>query len=326
MHTTHTTRLIGILGHPRGENLLHQMFSAAADITGADVACLLFDTQVKDLATPLQALQTLNAAGVYLTGRLRSPGSGLVDFLSDEAHGAGIINTVTFDGDQSTGHNTEARAIIDVLEPHRDRFAGGGAVILGGGAMARSAAYVVVRHFRVKYLTIADRTMQQAQVLKQHLTGKKSDTRIEAHELFPPDLADVLAEARLIINATSSGAYPNAEETPITLPDIFHNRQIVLDTIYSPAVTRLLEEAQQGGATTIGGIEILLRQVGLAFELLTGVEFPAEEIHALLVTNEKGALDDDAAAMEEQGEGVSVAGDENASVNAAGGVNTPAGE
>jgi shikimate dehydrogenase len=292
MHTTHSTKLIGILGHHRGQNLLHQMFSAAADVTGADAACLLFDTQAKDLATPLHALQTLGAAGVYLTGRLRVPGSGLVDFLSDEAHGSGIINTVTFDGDQSKGHNTETQAIIAALEPHKEKFAHGGVVIMGGGAMARSAAYAVVRHFRAKYLAIADRTMQQAQVLKQHFTGKKSDTRIEAYELFPPDLADVLAEARLIINATASGAYPNVEETPITLPDIFHNRQVVLDTIYSPAVTRLLEEAEAGGAATISGVDFLLRHVGLAFELLTGVGFPIDDVHGLLVTNEERADED----------------------------------
>jgi shikimate dehydrogenase len=122
-------------------------------------------------------------------------------------------------------------------------------------------------------------------VLKQEFAGKKQDSRIEAYELFPPDMVDVLAEARLIINATASGAYPNVEETPITLPDIFHSRQIVLDTVYSPAVTKLLSEAAAGGATTINGIEILIGQTAQAFELLTGVEFPTEEIRSRLVTN-----------------------------------------
>jgi shikimate 5-dehydrogenase len=132
MHTTHTTKLIGILAHPTGENLLHEIFTTAADITGADVACMIFDSQAKDLATPVAALQTLGASGVYLTGRLRVPGSGLVDFLADEAHGAGVMNTIVFDGDQSKGYNTEARAIIAALEPHKERFANGGVVILGG--------------------------------------------------------------------------------------------------------------------------------------------------------------------------------------------------
>lgn len=286
MQTTHSTKLIGVLCHPIGENLIHQMFSAACAISGVDVAPLLFDAPVRDITTPYSALRTLGASGVYLDGRLRSSAMGLVDYLSDEAHGAGVINTITFEDDHATGHNTEARAIIGRLDQHKDSFANGSAVILGGGAMARSAAFSVVRHFRMKHVAIANRTLQQAQVLKQMLSGTKSSTAIETHELFPPDIAQLLSEARLIINATPLGAYPNVDETPITIPDIFHSRQIVLDTNYSPAITRMLRDAATAGATTISGLEILLAQVKEAFELLSRTPFPTDEIRNLLETNE----------------------------------------
>ncbi|MBS1913298.1 MAG: saccharopine dehydrogenase NADP-binding domain-containing protein [Bacteroidetes bacterium] len=287
MQTTHSTQLVGILTHPVGENLIHQMFSAACAISGADIAPLIVDAPVRDVATPYGALRTLGASGVYLDGRLRSSAMGLVDYLSDEAHGANVINAITFDDDHATGHNTEARAVIAQLEPYKDSFAHGSAVILGGGAMARSAAFAVVRHFRVKHVTIANRTPQQAQVLKQLLSGTKTSTVIEAQELFPPDIAQLLAEARLIVNATPLGSYPNVDETPITIPDIFHNRQIVLDTNFSPAITRFLRDASTAGATTISGVEVLLAQVQEAYELLTRSEFPQEEIRTLLETNER---------------------------------------
>lgn len=290
MQTTHKTKLIGVLCHPIGENLIHQMLSAASAIADADVACMLFDAPVREVATPISALRTLGASGVYLDGRLRSSASGIVDYLSDEAHGAGVVNVITFEEDQATGHNTEARALVTVLERHRDKFANGSAVILGGGAMARSAAYAVVRHFRLKHVAIADRTPQQAQILKQMLSGTKTSSHIEAHELFPPDIAQLLTEARLIINATALGGYPNVEETPITIPDIYHSRQVVLDATFSPAVTRMLREAGEAGATTISGVEVLVEQVKNAYELLVGSEFPVDEIRKLMVTNqEEGA-------------------------------------
>lgn len=293
MQTTYTTRLVGVLCHPMAENLIHQMFSAACTIAGADIACLLFDAQVRELATPVNALRTLGANGVYLDGRLRTSATGLVDYLSDEAHGTGVINTITFEGDHATGHNTEARAVINVLEKHKDQFANGSAVVLGGGAMARSVAYAVVRHFRIRHVAIADRTPQQAQLLKQMLSGTKTSSSIEAHELFPPDIAQLLAEARLIINATSLGAYPNVDETPITIPDIFHSRQVVLDTNFSPALTRMLNDAATAGAVTISGVEILIEQVKDAYELLTRTTFPTEAIRDLLVTNEQGEVMND---------------------------------
>ena len=285
MQTTYKTKLVGVLCHPTGENLIHQIMSTACEIAGADISTLLFDAQVRELNDPVGALRTLGASGLYLNGRLRSSAAGLVDYLSDEAHGAGVINTIVFDGDHATGHNTEARAIIKVLEPYKDIFANGSAVVLGGGAMARSAAYAVVRHFRVKHVAIADRTPQQAQILKQMLSGTKTASIIEAHELFPPDIAQILAESRLLINATALGAYPNVEETPITIPDIFHERQVVLDTNFSPAITRMLRDAEAAGATAISGVEVLIEQVREAYELLTKSEFPVEEIRKLLVTN-----------------------------------------
>jgi shikimate 5-dehydrogenase len=276
--TTHATRLVGVLSHPVGENAIFDMLAAGADATECDSAFLQFDASAKDIADPVRALQTLGARGLYLTGRLRASASGLVDYLSDEAHGTGIINVITFDGDQATGHNTEARAMVALLEPYRDQLATGGAVILGGGAVARAAAYALIRSFRTRFVTIADRTLQQAQVLKQMFTGVKNESKVEAHELFPPDIADLLAEARVIINATSLGSSAAPEETPVTIPDIFSSRQIVLDTVHTPSTTRLLADAAASGAHTISGADLLARQCALAFELLTGVEFPEDAV------------------------------------------------
>jgi shikimate dehydrogenase len=242
----------------------------AASTSGANNVFLQFDAQPKSLRDPVRALHALNARGAYLTGRLRTSADGLVDYLSDEAHGTGVINVITFDGDQATGHNTEARAIASLLEGHREMLSNGSAVILGGGALARAAAYALVRHFRTRFVTIADRTLQQAQVLKQMFTGVKNESKIEAHELFPPDIADLLAEARVIINATSVGAAGGVEESPITIPDVFHGRQVVLDAVHTPATTKLLADANAAGAQTISGVDLLQRQTSMAFELLSG--------------------------------------------------------
>ena len=268
--TTHNTRLFGVLAHPGGENLYHSLLARKAEELDVDASFLLFDFQAKDIADPIEALRRLKAGGAYLTGRLREAAGGQVDYLSDEAHGTGVINTITFDDDTATGHNTEARALIDVLSDYSEKFGKRSAVILGGGVMARAAAYAVVRHFRVKHVTIAARDTQHAQIVKQLVTSAKTDSIVQACELFPPDIADQLAEARLIINATSIGSNPELEESPVTLPDLFHSGQIVMDVVHSAPQTKLLRDAEEGGATVIDGEEILRKQIDRAFELLTG--------------------------------------------------------
>lgn len=273
---THSTTLFGVLAHPGGENLFHAMLAGAAQKTGAEAAFLLFDFQAKDIADPVEALRRLRAGGAYLTGRLREAAGGLVDYLSDEAHGAGSINVITFGDDTATGHNTEAKAIIDLLEEHKEKFVNRSAVVLGGGVMARAAAYAVIRHFRVRHVALADRSVQRAQLLKQSMVGLKTDSSVKAYELFPPDIVDILSEARLIINATSIGGGANSQETPITVPDVFHPGQIILDVVYDPEETRFLKEAAAAEAVTINGRQVLQRQIEHAFTLLTGKEYPAE--------------------------------------------------
>lgn len=276
--TNYDTRLVGVLAHPVRESAIFDMLSRAASVSDCGTAFLQFDAQPKDLADPVRALQVLKARGIYLSGLLRASAGALVDYLSDEAHGTGIINVMTFDGDQTRGHNTEARALISVLEPHRNVLQTGGAVVLGGGAMARAAAYALIRGYRTRFVAIADRTLQQAQVLRQLFVGLKTDTKIEAHELFPPDIAQLLVEARVIINATAIGSIGNEDETAITIPDVFHSRQIVVDTVFNPSPTRMLRDAFAAGAQIITGEEILAKQVEFAFELLTETKWPAEKL------------------------------------------------
>jgi shikimate dehydrogenase len=56
----------------------------------------------------------------------------------------------------------------------------------------------------------------------------------------------------------------------------------VLDAVYAPLETRLLQDANEVGATTIDGAWMLLFQGVAAFELWTGREAPIEEMNRAL--------------------------------------------
>jgi len=46
----------------------------------------------------------------------------------------------------------------------------------------------------------------------------------------------------------------------------------VFDAVYTPRRTRLLKEADAAGATTVGGVEMFLRQAIGQFNIFTGLE------------------------------------------------------
>ena len=270
--TTAATRIVGVLSWPGGETPHRQRLATLAEQEGADVSVLSFTAQPREIAPPIEAIRALNGRGVYLTGRLREAAGGLVDYLSDEAHGSGISNAITFDGEEATGHNTEAKAFVDLLEPYADRFVRRSAVILGSGAVARAAAYALIRHFRVRHVGIAARDAGSARLLKAATVSPKTDSTVDTWELFPPDIADQLAEAKLIINATEVGTVREGSddegESPITLPDLFHDGHIIMDVITDPVETKFLRDARAGGATIITGADLFTHQINHAWTLL----------------------------------------------------------
>jgi len=98
---------------------------------------------------------------------------------------------------------------------------------------------------------------------------------VEALELNRENLAMALREADILVNATSVGMTPNIDETPVN-SDLLKPGLIVFDVVYSPIKTRLLREAEEAGAKTISGLDMLIWQGVLAFEKWTGLKAPVK--------------------------------------------------
>jgi len=92
-------------------------------------------------------------------------------------------------------------------------------------------------------------------------------------------LADLLADADVLVNATSVGMEEDASPVPA---DALHGDLAVLDAVYRPLETRLLREADAVGATTFDGAWMLLYQGVAAFERWTGEDAPVEVMNEAL--------------------------------------------
>ena len=106
---------------------------------------------------------------------------------------------------------------------------------------------------------------------------------VPALELNYNNLQAALADADLLVNATSVGMSPDDNQTPVD-KSLLRPGLAVFDVVYNPLTTRLLADAEAAGATAIGGIGMLVGQGALAFELWTGVEPPLEVMQKAAVT------------------------------------------
>ena len=92
-------------------------------------------------------------------------------------------------------------------------------------------------------------------------------------EIRAPEVAADVPAATLVVNATSvgMGASPGAAG-PIPLePALIDPRHVVVDLVYQPVRTPLLEAAERQGAVTVDGLGMLVHQAALSIERWTGV-------------------------------------------------------
>jgi shikimate dehydrogenase len=118
---------------------------------------------------------------------------------------------------------------------------------------------------------VANRTVAKAEDLAAALeTGVGYELRA---------LPELVPETELLVNATTVGL--ESDETPVQA-DLLHSDLVVMDAVYQPIETRLLQEAVAAGAETIDGAWMLLYQAVEAFEQWTGQEAPVEAMYDAL--------------------------------------------
>ena len=68
-----------------------------------------------------------------------------------------------------------------------------------------------------------------------------------------------LADSDVLINATSVGMNPNANQTPVP-SDWLKPDLAVMDIVYNPLETKLAKDAKAVGAKVVSGVEMLIYQ------------------------------------------------------------------
>ena len=73
----------------------------------------------------------------------------------------------------------------------------------------------------------------------------------------------------MVVNTTPLGSGVYIDQSPATAEQL-NGARCVYDLIYNPVDTRFLLEARKAGCDTIGGLEMLVAQAKIQFELWTG--------------------------------------------------------
>jgi shikimate dehydrogenase len=266
------TQICGIIGDPVEHTISPAMHNAAFREIGLDYLYVPFRVRRENLADAVKSLMALNIRGLNVTLPHKVSAMAYLDDIDELARYTGAINTIVNREGYLKGYNTDAPGFINAMAAEKVQPVGKNIVIIGAGGASRAISFILAD--KGADLTILNRHPESAQDMADRLSGLFRKN-IQALELNRENLETVLAQAQILVNTTSVGMYPDSDVSPVPAA-LLKPGLVVVDIIYNPLKTKLLEEAQKRGAKIIGGIEMLVQQGAAAFELWTGQQAPVE--------------------------------------------------
>ena len=176
-----------------------------------------------------------------------------LDEVSPLAKRLGAVNTVTVKKGKKCGYNTDYFGFSYTLERHGVDVKGKNVIVLGNGG----AAAVAITALEDSGATVT-------------VASRKGDVKTEDCYRF--------SDARVIVNATPVGMFPNVDERIIDLSR-FKRLEFVFDLVYNPFRTPLLTQADALGVNYANGLEMLVAQALASQELWAGEKFSEERFY-----------------------------------------------
>ncbi|HSI35200.1 MAG TPA: type I 3-dehydroquinate dehydratase, partial [Tepidisphaeraceae bacterium] len=288
------TKVYGVVGSPVGHSMSPAIHNAGFERVGWDgvyVPLLVNEgyESFKAFMESFLAFDALHLSGLSVTiphkenalRYLKEKGAE-VDPLADAI---GALNTIVItragearEGEAPSeprlrGFSTDYAAILDsitsALGIPREQLKDYRVAVLGAGGTGRTAVAALAQYGAT--VVVYNRTRAKADALAAEFNGKTG-------KVVAADWAKVCDSCcQIYVNTTSVGMSPRVDESPFgDRPPELGPDHLVFEAIYNPMETKLLKYARERGATTVGGVEMFVRQAAGQFEAWTARAAPVE--------------------------------------------------
>ncbi len=233
----------GLIGHP----LSHSCSPRVHALLGGE-GYALWDTAPEKIDA---FLREKNFDGINVTIPYKQTVIPYCDELGDTARLIGSVNTIVRRKDGTLfGDNTDAYGFLCMAKRAGIDFKNKKALVLGSGGTSRTACAVI--------------RAEGGEAVVISRCGENNYGNLHLH-----------ADADVIVNTTPVGMYPHADASPVDLA-LFPRLCGVLDVIYNPLRTRLLQQAESLQLPCEGGLYMLCAQAARAREIFTGEKISDE--------------------------------------------------
>jgi 3-dehydroquinate dehydratase/shikimate dehydrogenase len=262
------TMICGLVGMPAMHSVSPHMHNAAFAAEGVNGVYLPLEvrdveTFIKRMVHPRTRELDWNLRGLSVTAPHKASVMQLLDWVEPEAKEIGAVNTIVVEGNALHGYNTDVHGLIEPLRKRVGSLTGLSVAVIGAGGAARAAVWALKRE-QAKVALFA-RTRPKVELLAQ-----------EFGVSFEPVQSAFFRDYDVVINTTPVGSGELVGRT-IAVADQLAGARLVYDLIYNPTETEFLKQARKAGCETLGGLEMLVAQARLQFQLWTG-KLPSEAL------------------------------------------------
>jgi shikimate dehydrogenase len=267
------TKRVVLIGHPVAHSLSGAMQQAAFDAAGIPATYELWDRPPAELADAIAQLRSDEFLGANVTIPHKEKAVSLMDRSTEEAHATGAVNTITREGKKLVGHNTDVAGCKAALEKlvgkqKMPRHA----VVLGSGGGARAVIHALITE-GFQRIVVFNRHLHRAEGMVKFFGRSAAHMELRAMPWHESIIEAELSKTKVLINATAVGLVGDLSPIP---GEVIPPGLLVMDLIYNPARSRLLQDAEAAGCTIQNGEVMLLHQGAASYTLWTGQPAPLD--------------------------------------------------
>ena len=268
--------IFALFGNPVGHSLSPLMHNAAyhkMGINASYVPCC-----VENPEEAIERIKERSIRGASVTIPFKTAVMPYLDEVEDSARTIGAVNTIWHDDKgRLTGYNTDWIGVVLGLEQSLV-IQGKTFAILGAGGAARAVVFGILHKGGIPL--ILNRTTTR---------GAEMAQEFGCPFYHLSEIGGISADC--LINTTPVGMTPEKGKSPIA-KEVLTNFRWVMDCIYNPLKTQLLQDAEEAGCTVLNGVGMFVYQGAEQIKIWTGKE-PPREFMRQVVLDKLGAQDGD---------------------------------
>jgi len=282
------TKKFYIFGSPIAQSPSPRLHNTLFHETGLPHVYSRFETS--DASCIRDIIRAPDFGGASVTIPLKQDVRPLLDGVGPEVEAIGALNTLVTEtcideatGEQVTrliGRNTDYLGMILVLKNAGALCQSGSALVVGGGGTSRAAIYAL-REMGYGPIYLLGRNVEKMTALmddfpaEYNLRVVSAVEQVEALESMPAVAIGTIPADQPIdasIRTTLLALFEKSRKAEMEGQQSGGPGRILLEMAYKPAITELIQLAQDAGWKTVNGLEVLVGQGVHQFAYWTGIK------------------------------------------------------